>query len=112
MQKITGEAIALVSKYTHFDPAHPEKTEAADFALINRSCLNKDGDLNRSWSKDGYIMVGTAAIEITLFPKKEVTNRAVASLRKQQKHVLATAQAEATRIEGQIQSLLAIEHVG
>ena len=38
--------------------------------------------------------------------------RAVASLRKQQKHVLATAQAEATRIEGQIQSLLAIEHVG
>lgn len=111
MQKITGEAVALVNKYTRFDPAHPEKTQAADFLIFNRSCLNEDGSLNARWSKEGYVMVGTAAIEITLLPKKEVTSRAVASLREQKAHVLATAQAEATRIEGQIQSLLAIEHV-
>ena len=60
---------------------------------------------------DGYIMVGMARIEIELLPQKEITTKAVATLRQQKEQVLATAQAEATRIEGQIQSLLAIEHV-
>ena len=56
-------------------------------------------------------MVGKAHIEIELLPQKEITTKAVATLRQQKEQVLATAQAEATRIEGQIQSLLAIEHV-
>ena len=54
---------------------------------------------------------GMARIEIELLPQKEITTKAVATLRQQKEQVLATAQAEATRIEGQIQSLLAIEHV-
>ena len=111
MTKITGDAVALVSKYTRFDPANPEKTAAADFTIVSKDNLTKEGSLRSHWAKDGYIMVGTARIEIELLPAKEMTEKAVSTLRKQKEQVLATAQAEATRIEGQIQSLLAIEHV-
>lgn len=111
MTKITGDAVALVSKYTRFDPANPEKTAADEFSIVSKDSLTKEGALLDEWAKDGYIMVGTARIEIELLPAKEMTAKAVSTLRKQKEQVLATAQAEATRIEGQIQSLLAIEHV-
>lgn len=110
MEKITGEAIALVSKYTRFDPAHPEKTPAHEFTLTGKDSLKKDGSLTGFWAKDGYLLVGTARIEIDLMPPKEVTKHAIVTLRQQKENVLAAAQAEATRIEGQIQSLLAIEN--
>ena len=111
MTKITGDAVALVSKYTRFDPANPEKTAADEFSFVSKDSLTKEGALLDEWAKDGYIMVGTARIEIELLPAKEMTAKAVSTLRKQKEQVLATAQAEAIRIEGQIQSLLAIEHV-
>lgn len=110
MTKITGDAVALVSKYTRFDPANPEKTAAADFTIVSKDSLTKDGALRAHWAQDGYILVGMARIEIELLPQKEITTKAVATLRQQKEQVLATAQAEATRIEGQIQSMLAIEH--
>ena len=108
MQKITGEGVALISKYTAFDPAHPEKTPAAEYTIVSKSCLTKDGALRANWASDGYIMVGTTNIEITMFPREVVTSRAIATLKAQKEAVLAKASAEATRIEGQIQSLLAI----
>ena len=111
MTKITGDAVALVSKYTRFDPANPEKTAADEFSIVSKDSLTKEGALRAHWAKDGYILVGMARIEIELLPQKEITTKAVATLRQQKEQVLATAQAEATRIEGQIQSLLAIEHV-
>ena len=111
MTKITGDAVALVSKYTRFDPANPEKTAAYEFSIVGKDSLTKEGVLRANWAKDGYVMVGMARIEIELLPQKEITTKAVATLRQQKEQVLATAQAEATRIEGQIQSLLAIEHV-
>ena len=111
MTKITGDAVALVSKYTRFDPANPEKTAADEFSIVSKDSLTKEGALHAHWAKDGYILVGMARIEIELLPQKEITTKAVATLRQQKEQVLATAQAEATRIEGQIQSLLAIEHI-
>jgi len=111
MTKITGNAVVLVSKYTRFDPANPEKTAAHEFTLVGKDNLTKEGALRANWAKDGYILVGMARIEIELLPQKEITTKAVATLRQQKEQVIATAQAEATRIEGQIQSLLAIEHV-
>lgn len=107
MEKITGKAAVIVGKYTNFDPANPQKTKAHEFTLIGHQNV-KDGSLEKHWSKDGYILVGTANIEIELLPQKEMTTSAVASLRKQKASVLATAQMEATKIEAQIQSLLAI----
>ena len=111
MTKITGSMVVLVSKYTRFDPANPEKTAADEFSIVSKDVLTKEGELLDEWAKDGYIMVGKAHIEIELLPQKEITTKAVVTLRQQKEQVLATAQAEATRIEGQIQSLLAIEHV-
>lgn len=111
MKKITGDGVALVSKYTSFDPANPQKTAAADFTIVSKDNLTKEGALRSHWAKDGYIMVGTVHIEVELLPSKEITTKAVTTLRQQKEQVLATAHAEATRIEGQIQSLLAIEHV-
>ena len=111
MTKITGDAVALVSKYTRFDPANPEKTAADEFSIVSKDSMTNEGALRADWAKDGYILVGMARIEIELLPQKEITTKAVATLRQQKEQVLATAQAEATRIEGQIQSLLAIEHV-
>ena len=108
MQKIIGDGVALIGKYTKFDPSHPEKTDAAEFTFLPKTCLEDDGSLSAFWVKDGYIMVGTANIEITMLPQKDVTSRAIATLKAQKEDVLAKARAEATRIEGQIQSLLAI----
>lgn len=110
--KINGDAVALVNKYTRFDPANPMKTKPNEFTFFDDTCLAKDGSLDASWAKEGYILVGRAKIEIELLPQKEFTASAVVSLKNQQKKVLADAQAESTRIERQIQSLLALTFEG
>ena len=107
MTKIQGEAVVLVSKYTRFNPAKPDETPAHEFSLVAPSSL-ENGTLQGHWAKDGYVHVGMARIEIDLMPQQEMTQQAVASMRKQKEMVLAAAQAEATQIEGRIQSLLAI----
>ena len=105
---IKGTAVALVSKYTKFDHTNPEKTNAHEFSLLNNSVLDKNGNLNESWAKDGYVFVGRAKIEIELLPQKDVTASAVASLKAHKTKIIADAHAEATRIEQHIQSLLAL----
>ena len=107
---IKGRAIALVSKYTDFDQANPEKTPAHAFMLVSERSVNDDGELDRFLSKDGYVMVGTAEITVTLLGRKSMTAGAVKSLRAEKARILAEAQREATRIEERIQSLLAIEY--
>lgn len=109
MQQITGTGVAMIDKYTRFDPHKPEKTEAASFQIFPEGlALNKDGSLKATWAKDGYIMVGKAQITIDLLPTKDVTKHAVTALQEQRKVVQANAAAEITRIDAQIQSLLAI----
>ncbi len=60
------------------------------------------------WAKQGYIQIGIANVEIEFMNRDEMTTNAVSALRKQKESVLAEAQAEATRIDGEIQNLLAI----
>ncbi len=110
MKTITGKAVAAVSKYTRFDPANPTGTAAHEFTLFGPSVVNADGLLSDYLVGEGYMVVGRAEITIELLPTKKVTEHAVATLRKQKEKVMADAQAEATSIERQIQSLLAIEH--
>lgn len=110
MAKITSKALALVNKYVSFDPANPTKTPAHSFVLVGPDNINKDGSLKAMWADDGYLLVGNAEITVDLLPTKKVTEHAVASLRTQKEKVIADAQAAATSIERQIQSLLAIEH--
>jgi len=58
---------------------------------------------------DGYIRIGTATVTLALDSREEVARTAVATLRAQQTKVRADAEAAATRIEAQIQSILALE---
>ena len=108
MPKITGEAVVLVGKYTNFNPAKPEETPAHGFHFSGPETLDESGELRSIWAQDGWVNVGKARIEIELIDRDTMTSNAVASLRKQKESVIAAAQMEATRIEGQIQSLLAI----
>lgn len=107
---ISGRAIALVSNYTNFDPAKPDETPAHAFALVSEESVDEQGALSAFWSEDGYVMVGTAEITVTLLDRKDMTVGAVKSLRAKKAKILAEAQREATRIEERIQSLLAIEY--
>lgn len=108
MPKITGEAVVMVGKYTGFNPAKPEALPAHAFHFAGQDSLDESGELNNIWASDGWVVVGKARIEIDLIERDTMTANAVSSLRKQKAAVLATAQAEATHIESQIQSLLAI----
>ncbi|MFN3731326.1 hypothetical protein [Comamonas testosteroni] len=108
MPKITGEAVVIVGKYTGFNPAKPEATPAHAFQFAGPNSLDESGALSSVWANDGWVVVGKARIEIDLIERDTMTANAVATLRKQKEAVIAAAQMEATRIEGQIQSLLAI----
>jgi hypothetical protein len=57
----------------------------------------------------GYTLIGDAHISITLHDSKEITKNKIEALNKEKTRVMAKAEAEMTRIEKQIQSLLAIE---
>lgn len=103
--RFTGIKHVAVDQYSWFDPANPEKATFDTFILVSPA---EDGSFGSYWATQGYIQVGTAKVEIELMPRDEVTNGAVASLRKQKESVMAKAQMEAMRIESQIQSLLAI----
>lgn len=60
-----------------------------------------------SWSKD-YLLVGRADITLILDEPAKVADAQITSLRAKKASVLAEAQNEATNIERQIQTLLAI----
>lgn len=110
MQQITVPAVALVDKHSRFDPAQPENARAGNFSFFSPDAvLDKEtGALDRYWASRGYVMVGTAQITIDLLPREEVTANTVVALRAQKTAVQAEATAECTRIDAQIQSLLAI----
>lgn len=107
--EITGRAAVVVSKYTRFDLSDPSATPAHEFSFINPDYV-QDGVLDPGWAKDGYRHVGWAAISVQVLPVKQMMAGAVAALQAEKQHVIATAQADATRIEGEIQKLLAISY--
>ena len=58
----------------------------------------------------GWTRVGTAEITVTFDDSDTITLSKIESLREEKKRVLAAAEAKATSIEGQIQSLLALPY--
>lgn len=58
----------------------------------------------------GFSKVGTAEVTITLHDPDELIGNKVAALKAEKAQTLADAQAKATRLESQIQQLLAITH--
>jgi hypothetical protein len=55
-----------------------------------------------------YVKVGRARITVELIDERAIVDNKVEALKEEKREVLATAQAKATQIEKQIQSLLAI----
>lgn len=101
--KVTTTRSVFISKHAWgFNPSKPDESNHDIFHVVS-------GD-DADWTKNGYTKVGAAQIEIEFMNRDEVTTNAVSALRKQKESVLAEAQAEATRIEGTIQNLLAITH--
>lgn len=66
-----------------------------------------DAERRKTW-EDSHICVGTAEITLTLKPADQMAEAQITTLRAAKKKVLADAQMEATNIERQIQTLLAI----
>lgn len=81
-----------------------EGDEKSVIEQLSFSCLDM--------SSCGWTKIGTAEITITFDDDDTVRDSLVAGLKAKKAEILATAQAEATRIEEKIQSLLAIEWDG
>lgn len=108
---ITGRAAVLVGQYTKFSLSDPAGTPAHEFVFAAEEVVTPDGKLRGSWGKD-YRHVGYADIRVEIMPTKKMLKSAVTALKAEKVAVLANAQREATRLEGEIQKLLAIEFDG
>ena len=107
---IRGSAAALVNKYTNFDISAPQNTSANNFIFVNEASALEDGVLNPIWAGDGYRHVGFAELVVTILPTEDMLSSAVDALKAQKQKVIADAEAESTRIESEIQKLLAISY--
>lgn len=61
-------------------------------------------------STHGWVKCGTAEITLTIDDPREVIDSKVTALQAQKKSVMAKAQMELNKLEGQIQELLCIEY--
>lgn len=108
---ITGRMATLVTKHSRFDISNPSATNLGSLSFVDQRYA-PDGVLDPSWAKDGYRLVGYAKVKVEIMPTDSMLHGAVASLRAEREKIIADAQAEATRIEGEIQKLLAISFDG
>ena len=95
---------AYLTKYGSLHGADLHKAKPDDLAS---GLFFSDG----VWADEDpdYLLVGTAEITVSLKPREDVVKNQIAVLRKQQSDIRAMAEKESTRIEQQINSLLAIE---
>lgn len=90
---------------TEFSTVTPEQLTAGSNGLIHSlsfSCFDM--------APCGWTLVGEAEISVTLADVDTIVQSKVQALRSQKETVLAEAQARVTRLDAQIQSLLAIEY--
>jgi hypothetical protein len=100
--KATATLKAYLSPYSRIAPGQLA-TEGAVSQMIF-----SDGT-GEYLQREGYTHIGTAVIEVDVFDQKEIVANKVDALREEIKATRAKATARCTEIEGQIQSLLAIE---
>lgn len=103
---ITTTLNVVASQYCSFTPN--------DYATANGQTLARG---LAYWPTDftldsGFSKVGTAEVTITLHDPDDLIANKVAALKAEKTQTLADAEAKATRIERQIQQLLAITHEG
>ncbi len=99
MKTITGTIGAWLTDYRIALNADP-----SDFSELTFSTVDME--------HCGWLKVGDAEITVTLRDPNEITSGKIAVLNEAKRLVNAEAEAQITRIESQIQSLLAIEYKG
>lgn len=104
MKQITSTATAWI-------PSH------ADIRLLDQEPDRVVGDLayahpSQDMTTSAWIAIGTAEITVTVNDHEALLKTQIDALRKAQKAIEAEASAKSTRIEQQIQSLLAIGYEG
>lgn len=105
MKKITATVpVWITSKYVTLDSLDKSTPERA-ISTMNYYLPHEDGT-----PPDGWVQVGTAEITVTLAPQDQIVGNQIAMLKAAQKKVRADAENALNQIEGQIQSLMAIEY--
>jgi len=99
MKTVTVETKAWITGYSSLTPADLENGRVAGL-------IYTDADMK----SDGWTLVGTATITVSLVDKDTLIQNKVAALREEAKAIRADATEKVTRIEGQIQNLLAISY--
>lgn len=99
---IGNDMLQYYGKALHGDNA-AEAIQAAAYYLTPDDTPER----RRNWGKD-HILIGRADITLILDDDAKITDAQITTLRAKKASVLAEAQHEATQIERQIQTLLAI----
>lgn len=103
MRTITATLTAYATEYCSLTPQ--DYAEKAGQAIAERLSFARFGAVPKGWS-----VVGTAEVTITLPDADTLIANKVEALRAEKGKVMAEAGAAVTRIERQIQQLLAITH--
>ena len=95
IKTVSGTTSAWLATYAISRGATPENIDDLSFS---------DHDM----TEQGWVKVGTADITVTLTSHDEYVAAQVSTLRAAKARIQAEAEAQATRIEGMIQNLLAL----
>ena len=99
MTIITGTVKAWATEYSEFNPRALDKATTDMLSFTN-------GDM----AKHGYTLVGEAEITVKLMDHDTLIGNKVEALRAEAANIRAEATMKCTRIEEQINQLLAIEY--
>lgn len=105
--EITGTQNTYVSPHSRLSPESLSKPGAISHMIFANP--PKEGAQD-TWAQDGYTLVGTATITVTLMDRAAMVASKIDALKSEMSKTRADATAKCTRIEGQIQQLLCIEN--
>jgi hypothetical protein len=98
MRKMTVKSKAWISPYANLSPADLREESGVQQLTISTANMQSAG----------YTFVGEAEITVEIPDEKTLVDNKVAALRNERASVLAEARMKATKIDGQINDLLAI----
>ena len=103
MRTVQGKTFVWITQHSCIGP---NELKSCDDDQLVRGLNYSTHDM----SSAGWVKVGEAEVTITLFGLDDIVHGQVDALKAMKKDVIAKAEAEATRIEGEIQKLLAITY--
>ena len=96
MKTVTGKLTAYMTPTAMAEKRSSESVDSMVFSSLDMT-------------DHGWVRIGEAEITVSLYDSAEIVRSQVSMLKEAKRRVQAEAQAKINQIEGQIQSLLAIE---